>query len=129
MATGDDLSDEAQSPRLQGRAHKNQDILPQGVWIRHPETGVVHLVNHKYQVNRLLLEGGRVVEQPEPTKTPVSVKTPAEMRDERHAEIARLKAEIAAKEPTNGSTSDDVTNNSPHAPHDRGPGRAKSAVS
>ena len=87
MATGDDLSgyeqglaaaptqeratsatpDAAFNPYL-GNWHQNDDMLKKGVWIKHPKTGVIHLVMHKYQVNRLLMEGGKVVEPPLPAQ-------------------------------------------------------------
>ena len=92
MATGDDLT--AFDPYL-GNWHQNDDILAQGVWIKHPKTGVVHLVTHRYQVNRLLLEGGKVVEQPLSTQDQV-VQTiaQADSVEALKAEIARLSAQL-----------------------------------
>lgn len=91
MSTGTDLTDEDGNPRLQGRKPKNEDILAQGVWIKHPETGVTHLVTHKFQVSRLLMEGGKVVPEPEHTETPV----PAPVESEDTLKIKALEKQIA----------------------------------
>ena len=47
------------------RLQKNQDILDEPVWIRHPETKRVEKVFHKAHVKRLLDEGGLRVPAPE----------------------------------------------------------------
>ena len=130
MATGDDLSEEA-NPRSRGRAHKNQDIVEPGVWIRHPETGVVHLVNHQYQVKRLLLEGGRVVEQPHSTyDQAVQTTAQADSVEALKAEIARLSAMLNKQEgvTTNASEEHDGADHSPNKADDRGPGGSESAI-
>ena len=129
MATGTDLTEEDGNPRLHGRKPKNEDLLEPGVWIRHPETGVTHLVTHKYQVNRLLIEGGKVVEKPEPTATPVQTTVESESVEDLRREIARLSAMLNKREDgDNGSTTDDGTTDSQSPAHDRRSARDKSAV-
>ena len=83
----------AESVRLQ----KNQDLLERGVWIRHPDTHLVHLVMHKAHVKRLLDEGGVQVAGPE-NHTPIAVEAQAATIAELQDELARLRAQLAQSE-------------------------------
>ena len=127
MSTGDDLTVE-DNPRLRGRRPKNDDLLEPGVWIQHPETKVIHLVTHRYQRDRLLVEGGRLVPEPEREQTPVP--TPVESEEAQkikalEKQIARLMAE---REATDVSTTDHGADHLPRTADDRGPSRSKPAV-
>jgi hypothetical protein len=98
-----------------GRKPANDDILPVGSWIKHPHTGVVHYVNHKYHVNRLLMEGGQIVPEP-PREAVVQLPSQEEML---RMEVERLRAELkAAQETSNASEINDGATNQSREAHD-----------
>jgi hypothetical protein len=103
--TGDDLS------TIPGpRQHRNEDMLEHGIWIKHPITGLVHYVNHKAHVRRLLDAGGLQVLGPD-AENPIVMEAQAQNVAEMQAEIERLRAQL--EEVQHGSTTNDATIDKP----------------
>lgn len=87
-----------QSPSYIGRKPASDDMQTEGVWIRHGQTGVVHLVFHKPHIQRMLLEGGQIVLAPETTALPAPVESADTLKIKAlEMQIARLLAELEQK--------------------------------
>ena len=107
-----------------GRKPKNDDILEQGIWIKHPVTGLVNYVNHKAHITRLLNDGGVQVSGPE-SQVPVAFEAQLSTIALLQQENARLKAQL---EEAHASTQHNGGSDSPRAAHDSRPSGGKSAV-
>ncbi len=94
-----------------------------GLWMKHPNTGMIHFVDHPEHQKRLRIDGAVIVSGPEGESVPVPVPDAMELEIQR-----RVKEELAKMEADRGSTNDNGEPDHESTVNDQRSERGKRAV-